>query len=195
MASFSSSGGHEPMPRYRHASAPVGNKVLMCCGVTEDFSEQTKERLSTVVDIFDPQNELWEEKQTTGDLPVPGVRGMASASFGDDFFMFGGVLMFGYPGKWVKSLLRLDTKTYRWSELSGPRNPKANSPMAKSGASMVACGDYLAVFAGYGIPDGPTQPGSSFIVDAGYTDGRGATNEFHIFNLNQGMHDIVHLQL
>jgi len=112
------------------------------------------------------------------------VRAMASASFGDDFFMYGGLF---YPGKYVKSLLRLDTKTYRWSELSGPRNSKATSPMAKSGASMVACGDNLALFAGYGIPDGPAQPGSSFLKSAGYTDGRGSTNEFHIFNLKQGM--------
>ena len=79
MAALSSDSGREPMLRYRHTSEPVGNKVLVYSGVTQDFSRRTKERLSSVVDVFDPQKELWEAKQTTGDLPVPGVRATTSA--------------------------------------------------------------------------------------------------------------------
>jgi len=183
MASFSSSGGHEPMPRYRHTSEPVGNKVLVYSGVTQDFSEQTRERLSSVVDVFDPQKELWEAKQTTGDSPVPGVRATTSASLGDDFFMYGGL---SQRGKWGKSLHRLDTKTYRWSELSGPQKAEADTPMAKSSAGMIAYGDNLALFGGYGIPHGPVQRGSSFIKNNMYPDGRGWTNEFHIYHTKKG---------
>ena len=60
--------------------------------------------------------------------------------------------------------------------------------MAKDGAGMVAFSDNLAVFGGYGIPHGPTQPGSSFIGDTGYTDGGGWTNELHVYNLKDGMY-------
>ena len=98
--------------------------------------------------------------------------------------MYGGLF---YPGKWVKSLHRLDTKTYRWSELSGSRDVKADTPMAKSSAGMIAYGDNLALFGGYGLPHGPAQPGSSVVKSAGFTNGRGLTNEFHIFHLKQGM--------
>ena len=44
----------------------------------------------------------------------------------------------------------------------------------------------LAVIGGYGIPTGPTQPGSSFVKSTRYTEGRGWTNEIHIFDIHQG---------
>ena len=52
--------------------------------------------------------------------------------------------------------------------------------------------DKLAVIGGYGIPTGPTQPGSSFIRSTRYTDGRGWTNEIHVFNISQCSDTQVH---
>ena len=45
----------------------------------------------------------------------------------------------------------------------------------------------LAVFAGLWKPITPTQPGSSFVKSTAFTDGRGWTNELHLFNLTNGM--------
>ena len=56
----------------------------------------------------------------------------------------------------------------------------------------IACGmvyfhhDKLAVIGEFGIPTGPVQPGSSFIRYTKFTDGRGWTNEVHVFDLGQG---------
>ena len=57
--------------------------------------------------------------------------------------------------------------------------------MPKRGCGMISFGDSLGVFGGYGIPRGPTEP-QSFINDTGSTDGRGWTNEFHIYHLKEG---------
>ena len=70
----------------------------------------------------------------------------------------------------------------QWIEVCR-HNRKAGFPMAKYGAMMVAYGDNLAVFGGYGIPHRPIQPGSSF---ESFVDGEGWTNEFHIYNVKEG---------
>ena len=57
--------------------------------------------------------------------------------------------------------------------------------MPKYGCGMIAFGNGLGVFGGYGVPRGPTEP-QSFIKGTKFTDGRGWTNEFHIYNLSQG---------
>ena len=175
---------YEPMPRFRYVSAQVGSKVLVYSGWTQDRSEQSKHRLASAVEVFDTRTELWETKQTTGELPVPGLFGAACASLNEDLFTYGGM---DGNGRKMASLHRLDTQTYHWYKLS-PRNAKEESPMAKSGAGMIGCGDNLALFAGYGLPHGPIQPGSSFVEDTRCTDGRGWTNEFHFYRLREGMY-------
>ena len=55
--------------------------------------------------------------------------------------------------------------------------------MKKSGSGMVAFGDCLGVFGGYGEHQGPTQPGS-FIKHNGISFGW--TNEFHVYHLKEG---------
>ena len=171
---------HEPMPRIWHTSFQTGSKTLAHGGRTRDFSENTKRRLARVVEVFDGYTEVWQQKEVTGEAPAPGVYGAASASVDDDLFTFG-----GFDGsRWFNALHVLKRAT-QWIELC-PQNDRAESPMAKTGAGMVAFGNNLAVFGGHGIPHGPTQPGSSFIRDTRYTDGRGLTNEFHIYNLKDG---------
>ena len=172
---------YEPMPRFSHVSQSVGSKVLVRGGVTKDFSEKSRQHLSSVVELLDPYSELWEQKQVEGDIPSPGTYYAASASVNNDLFTYGGV---DGSGKYINTLRKLDTKTWRWCQLS-PQNAEG-APMPKAVCGMVAFGDSLGVFGGHGIPRGPTQPGS-FIKNTRFTDGRGWTNEFHLYNLTDGM--------
>ena len=50
---------------------------------------------------------------------------------------------------------------------------------------MIAFGNSLGVFGGYGVPRGPMEP-QSFVTDTDFKDGSGVTNEFHIYNLSEG---------
>jgi len=169
---------HEPMPRAWHTACQTGSKTLVHGGRTRDFSENTRRRFVRVVETFDSYTEEWQQKAVTGEAPAPGVHGAASASVGDDLFTFG-----GWDGsRWFNPLHVLKRAT-QWIELC-PQNDRAESPMAKFGAGMVAFGNNLAVFGGHSTPHGPTQPGSSFIKRAD----DGWTNEFHIYNLEDGTH-------
>ena len=181
MAFFSrltvSSAKYEPLPRFLHVSQSVGSKVLVQGGRTKDFSEKSRQHLSSVVETFDPYSELWEQRLVEGDAPSPGTYAAASASLHDDFFAFG-----GWDGqKFFKGLHQLDTKSWHWCQLS-PQNAE-RAPMPKIGCGMISFGDSLGVFGGYGLPRGPTEP-QSFIKS---TDGRGWTNEFHIYHLKEGV--------
>lgn len=150
---------NEPIPRSWHTSCQVGNKVLVHSGRTNDYSESTKQRLASVVDIFNPYTEVWEQKRVTGEAPVPGVHLAASASVDNDLFTFG-----GRDGSRLYNALHKLKHASLWTELC-PQNTSPDSPMAKISAGMAVFNDSLAVLGGYGIPHGPTQPGSSFVKD------------------------------
>ena len=173
-----SSDKYEPLPRIQHISCGVGSKVVVQGGLTKDFSEKTRQHLSSVVEIFDPYSELWEQRKVTGDVPSPGTRDAASASLHDDLFLFG-----GYDDRqYFNTVHKLDTEKLCWSQVS-PQNADG-APMPKCVCGMIAFGNSLGVFGGFGVPRGPTQP-QSFISNTDYT-GRGWTNEFHIYNLSEG---------
>lgn len=172
---------YEPMPRFLHTSWQTGSEVLVHGGRTKKYSKKAKQRVASVVEVFHPYAEFWQQKEVTGETPVLGMYSAASATLDDDLFTFG-----GYDGKgsFYNSLHMLKHSS-QWCELC-PRNEREGSPMAKVGAKMVAFGDSLAVLGGYGIPHSPIQPGSSFIKDTSRPDGRGWTNEFHIYDLGDG---------
>ena len=163
-------------------SCQTGSKTLVHGGRTRDVSENTKRRLARVVEVFDAHTKVWQEKEVTGKAPASGVYGAASASLEDDLFTFG-----GWDGSRRYNTVHRLKGGSQWIELC-PQNESPESPMAKEGAGMVAFGTNLAVFGGYGIPHGSTQPGSSLLRDTRYADGGGWTNEFHIYNLKDGMH-------
>ena len=174
-----SSSKYEPLPRFYHISSRVGSKVVVQGGRTKDFSEKSRQHFSSVVEIFDLYSESWEQRPVTGDAPSPGTYDSASASLHDDLFSFG-----GYDGsRPFNTLRRLNTEKLCWSQVS-PQNA-GGAPMPKWGCGMIAFGNGLGVLGGYGVPRGPTEP-QSFIKNTRYTDGRGWTNEFHIYNLSQG---------
>ena len=177
-----SAAKYEPLPRYDHISGRVGSKLVVQGRRTKDFSEKSKQQLSSVVEIFDPYSELWEQRQVQGVAPSPVTYSAASASLNDDLFSFG-----GWDGRQFSNTLhRLDSKTWRWSQVS-PQNADG-APMPKYSCGMIAFRNSLVVFGGYGVPRGPTEPGS-FIKNINFTDGRGWTNEFHIYHLHGNTRD------
>jgi len=170
---------YQPDARYLHTSAQVASTVVVYSGRTEDRSVENMKRLASIVEVFHPHSEHWEAKQCTGQTPAPGLYGAASAVVNDQLYSYGGR---DGDGNLLHSLHQLSAKTYEWRELN------AKGPASKVGAAMVACGDGLALFGGYGIPHRPTQHGSSFIKHTDWSDGSRWTNEFHIYHLNEGMH-------
>ena len=177
ICSYSRSAKYEPVPRIGHISGCFGSKLLVQGGRTKDFSEKSRQHLASVVEVFDPYSELWEQEQVQGDGPEPGTYVAASVSLHDDLFTFGGF----FNGKLFNTLHRLDTKTWSWYQVS-PQN-EDGAPTPKSGCGMISFRDGLGVFGGHGMPQGPTEH-QSFLKDYRFTDGRGWTNEFHICNLN-----------
>ena len=173
-------GTYEPMPRFWHTSARIEHKMVVHGGRTKDYSEKSKQRLASVVEAFDIYTELWEQKDVTGEVPAAGIHSAACASVNGDLFQFG-----GFDGGRYHNTLHELRNISQWFELC-PLNQQPESPMAKGGAGMIAFEDSLAVFGGLGIPHGPTQPGSSFIMDTRLSNGRGWTNEFHIYSLTKG---------
>ena len=124
--------------------------------------------LPNIVEIFDSCTEQWEAKRTTGESPVPEVRGAACTSINNDLFMYGGWDGDGY----VNSLYQLNTETYHWCKL-GHKNEEQYCPIAKRGAAIVPCGHNLALYGGYGILYGSPQHESSFIKDPSFTNDGG----------------------
>ena len=179
-AVMAASADYEPSPRCDHISGRVWSLIVVQGGRTKDFSEESKQHLSSVVEIFDPYSESWEQRQVEGNAPSPGTYAAASASLHDDLFSFG-----GSDGRdlYFNTVHRLDTKTWCWSQVS-PQNADG-APMPKIACGMIAFRNSLVVFGGYGRPRGRTEP-QSFIKNTSFTDGRGWTNEFHIYNLSEG---------
>ena len=186
----------EPSSRFFHVATSVSDgstsQVIVWGGETTEFYTNDARRiqqLASVVEQFDVRTEVWCQRYTRGN-PHPGLSTAACASLGNYLFVYGG--HYEDKGSSISGVLScLDVKTLTWSQLC---------PAGIAGGSMrkAACGmvhfhhDKLAVIGGYGIPSGPAQPGSTFIRDTEETDGRGWTNEIHIFDLSQGSRSQFH---
>ena len=173
-------GHSEPSPRFRHYASSVGGSCLLWGGCVPGLSPK---KLASTVEIFDPYLEMWEQQATSGDSP-PGLVDGACAVLLDQLYSFGGTDGTSY----YNSLHTLDPTSLKWKEL--PVLNQGAGPMRKERSGMFAYSqDRLAMFGGYGIPTGPIQRGAKFIENAKtrYKDGRGWTNELHIFTINEGM--------
>ena len=184
-SSFGQTKLYEPSPRFLHGAAPVQGRCYLWGGRVSGFTESARRKLASTVEIFDPYLETWEEHTTTG-VPPPGLYDGACTSLLDSLHWFGG----DDGGSFHNSLHRLDPVTLEWSELQ-PLN-QADGPLRKHGCGMVSfLQNQLAVFGGYGIPTGPTQPGAMF---TNLTDRSGWSNELHVFTITEGMWVLYELQ-
>ena len=170
---------YEPSPRFSHGAAPVGGRYYLWGGCVQDFTENGRRKLASTVEIFDPYLETWKKHHTTG-VPPPGLCDGACTSLSDLLYWFGG----SDGHSCYNSLHSLDPTILEWGELQ-PLN-EADWPMRKRGCGMVSfLQDKLAIFGGYGIPTGPTQPGAMFTKNTVFTSGSGWSNELHVFNITE----------
>ena len=165
---------YEPKPRYDHYAGAVGGQCFVFAGRTVDF-DNTKEELSSTVEVFDQYLEEWKALKTTGSPPKGLYAGGCCVSPSGDLYTYG-----GHDGsKWHGGLYKLSS--LKWSQISADSDP--NGPMRKAGCGMVFFyKSKLAIIGGYGLPHGPPQPGASFVKDKGYTNGTVWTNEIHVID-------------
>ena len=185
---------YEPNSRYLHVASSVCDgpcQLIVWGGVTSEFySNDGRIQLASVGEQFDIHSEVWYQRDTGG-TPHPGLSDTACTSFGLRLFTYGGYCE-NTSSNISGALSCLDLTTLIWSQLS-LAGGTAWGPMKKAGCGIVHFHhDKLAVIGGYGIPTGPTQPGSSFIKDTDETDGSGWTNEIHVFDISQGSDSQVH---
>ena len=162
----------EPSPRWGHHSAAVGGQLYVWGGRTKDFSKE-KSELAVSVHSFNQCMETWQTRATTGKCPPTVYRGSCTSS-GHHLYLYGGSDGHCYND----SLHQLDTDSLEWSQLP-------SGPMKKIRCGMVSYEDKLILFGGYGTPSCPTQPGAEFVENR-TTNGRGWTNELHMFDLQKG---------
>ena len=176
---------YEPNSRFYHVASSVcdgpGQLIVWGGQTSEVYSNLGRIQLASVVEQFDIHSEVWCQRDTGG-TSHPGLFKAACTSFGNRLFMYGGYCDDTYSN-YSGALSCLDLTTLTWSQLS-LAGGTAGGPMRKAACGIVHFHqNKLAVIGGYGIPTGPTQPGSSFIKD---TDGSGWTNEIHVFDISQG---------
>ena len=176
---------YQPAPRFHQTAAQIGHKTFLWGGRTQDFTARGRQVLASSIQSFDSFHEKWEQKRTTG-LAPPGLYQGVCTAVSESLYHFGG---------WDEhsnhdSLHCLNCVTLEWTQVHSLT--PGNQPMPKSHCGMVTYHEEavgvtnLAVLAGLGKPINPTQPGSRFVKVV--SDKRlGYTNEFHLFNLTNGM--------
>ena len=94
--------------------------------------------------------------------------------------MYGGSDGSNYRG----GLYKLSSEKWSLTQLSDESD--VNGPLKKGGCGMVCFNkNKVAVIGGYGPPPASLQPGASFSKNERYSDGRGWTNEIHIFDTDE----------
>ena len=173
---------YEPSAKFSHAAFSLEGRVYVRGGQTTGYEMKDERiKLANCIEQFDPYLEVWRQLNTAG-TPHPGLAVSGCTSFGERVYMYGGLSDKRFEGV----LSCLNVKTLTWSLLCHEID---GGPMRKCGCGMVIFhGDKVAVIGGYGISNGPTQPGATFTRSTVFTDGIGRSNEFHVFDISQGSH-------
>ena len=169
----------EPAPRSLHLSTVVEGQTYVWGGVNKDLLQKkiTLKEFTSLTSAFNPYLETWTTLNPRGS-PPSGTQCGACASVGHNLYTYG-----GWSGDFDGCLHQFDTKMLTWTKLS------TTGPMKKQSCGMVGYDDKLMLFGGYGvpsIPSDPAQPGSTFVQNKEYTDGRGWSNELHVFDIQKG---------
>ena len=171
----------ESSPRFLHCAVQVEENCYLLGG---HFSEKGQKSPALSLQVFHSINEKWETKTTTGDPPSGLLEG-ACTTASKSLYHFGG----NDGNRFYNCLHCLESDTLQWREL----HTSANRPMPKSGCGIVTYFEEelsppsLIVFAGYGKPAPLTKPEARFIPDTTSKDGKGWTDEMHLFNLSKCM--------
>ena len=138
---------------------------------------QTEKTIS--IGVYDVQTEQWTLTHTTGP-PPPGLRAGGCVIITNNLYCFG-----GYDGSSLfNDLYKLNLETRQWSKVY-PKSNLSEQPICKAGCSLAAVDKRtLVCFGGYGSEPTHVQPGSTFTRDYQI---RGWTNEFHLFDTQEGI--------
>ena len=173
----------EPEPRFGACGTAIHNRFFIYCGFQQSFRGLRFRDLPHTfqVETFNADTTKWTQGSTTGPNP-PGLWDSACTSIGSKLFSYG-----GRSGEsFTNALCELDTTTMQWRQLQ-PLNP-SEGPMKKGDARMIALSsNLLCVIGGYGIPSGTIHPASKFTKNSRRSDGRGYTNEVHVYNTETSM--------
>ena len=163
---------YEPDPRYAPYSSVINEELYVWGGKME---------VTTSLQVYHPCLESWRQLHTHGP-PPPGVCAGASAHSENYLYVYGGVKGRSNSG----CLHKLDTKTSSWTQLAAH---SANAPMKKNGSGMIIYENSVIVIGGFGIRNGPIQPGSEWRKgrdDDEDPNTKGWTNEMHKYDLREG---------
>ena len=133
---------------------------------------------ATTVGVYNTQNEQWTLLPTTGH-PPPGLYNGSCTIAKNHLYCFGGK---GGSSRF-NDLFRLNLDSFEWSKVH-PRNDPSEWPICKTRCGLLAVDDRkLVCFGGFGLGSEHIQPGATF---TNLFDGRGYTNEFHVFDIIEG---------
>ena len=173
----------EPEPRRGACGTAIHNRFFLYRGFQQSFRGLSFRDLPQTfqVETFNADTTKWTQMPITGANP-PGLWDSACTSIGSKIFSYGG----WSGGSFTDALCELDTTTMQWRQLQ-PLNP-SEGPMRKKDAGMIALSsNLLCVIGGYGIPSGTIHPASKFTKSSRFSDGRGCTNEVHVYNTETSM--------
>ena len=154
-----------------------------CQDLPAVHNNEIKQRLTSVIEIFNLPTGKWQQRPTTGNPPL-GIWGYASAVVDNEILYFGGYC--GHVGCYHNSLNSLCVDSLTWRELS-PTNSHGG-PMMKAYCDMVTVRfngeDHLLIVGGWGPSiNTPHQHGAQYGIVSG---ARICTNEHHYYNLSTG---------
>ena len=129
---------------------------------------------TTSTGVYDVQTEQWTLTPTTGP-PPPGLWAGGCAITTKHLYCFGGL----DGPTWFNNLHKLNLETFQWSKVH-PKNDSSEQPICKVGCGLVAVNERtLVCFGGYGSEPTHVQPGSTISEEW--------TNEFHLFDTQEGI--------
>ena len=167
---------YEPDPRYRPYSSVINGELCVWGGKLE---------ATTSLQVYHLCLEAWRQLDTLSPSP-PLLYAGASAHSESYLYIYGGVKCdnVSYSG----CLHRLDTKTSSWTQLAAH---SANAPMKKIGCGIIVYDNSVILVGGFGIRNGPIQPGSEWMKfrdedDEEDPSTKGLTNEMHKYDLGEG---------
>jgi len=133
----------------------------------------------TVVDVFDPATEKWEQITTTGP-PPPGFIDASCTVIGAQLYIFAG---WGWDdNNYFNNIQELNTINLKWTQLNDANQGEA--PMAKNGTAMISYNQKILIaIGGYGILASHRRSGTEYIPSQNFP-GHGWTNELLSFDVN-----------